>query len=412
MGKKESNFNTESEAKSSFDKLVEKAVAGDKTSLNLLCEEIMGDVFYRLKFLLGDKETAEDVSQEVMIKVSSNISKLRDPKAFRGWLASIITNEKNNYLKASLKQAATLDIDDYADLLQEEDEAFLPGAYAENEEMRRIIASVIQELPNRQREAVLFHYYDGLSVTETAKVMEISHPAVSKFLTKANSKIKQRLESLMPESERVLASGLVPMGIIVKDIMDTEKAEAILLNAEFFTQTIVRCSEVISAGHTIAATGTIGATASTANTAANTTGNVSAAGKNVAAIIATCACIIAAATVAVVLYFTAYVPSHETEKPPSADIALTFIGGSTHGAGYAHINPDGVDISGIDKTLLYWWITDEAENVITYGNYTDIQTATAYLSGSGISGEFIMHLQFEAEDFSSVTINENFYITS
>ncbi len=62
------------------------------------------------------------------------------------------------------------------------------------QEEQRIVIEIVDELPARQREAVMLHYYQGLSVTEIADVMEIAQQGVSAYLKYARDKVRTGIE--------------------------------------------------------------------------------------------------------------------------------------------------------------------------------------------------------------------------
>ena len=183
------------DARAELETLVERATQGDKKALCELCEEIAKGVLFQATHILGNQSNGEDVAQEVLLRVCESIRSLRNPKAFKGWLARIIINEKNRYLAKNSKQTSVLNIDDYLENILEDKEDFLPHECAENKEMRKVVMEVISSLPIRQREAVMLHYYDGLSVTEVAEVMEVTTQSVSKSLAIARQKLRREFEN-------------------------------------------------------------------------------------------------------------------------------------------------------------------------------------------------------------------------
>jgi RNA polymerase sigma-70 factor (ECF subfamily) len=70
----------------------------------------------------------------------------------------------------------------------------LPQEYIESEEVREAVMDVVKTLPQKQREAVMLHYYNGLSVTDTAVAMDINKSNVTRYLEQARNKIKRELE--------------------------------------------------------------------------------------------------------------------------------------------------------------------------------------------------------------------------
>ena len=188
------NADTDKQAKEAvFDALVRRSISGDSDALCELCEKIAKGVLYLTTYLVGNKTDAEDISQIILIRVFENIKSLREPKAFNVWLAKIIGNESNRYLKNSLKFGVLLNIDDYLDNRVEDNEESLPQEYVENEEQRQAVTGVLSSLTERQKETVMLHYYDGLSVTEVAEVMKISKQSVSEYLAVSRKKLRREL---------------------------------------------------------------------------------------------------------------------------------------------------------------------------------------------------------------------------
>ena len=185
----------EVETRAEYEALAEEASQGCKKALCKLCEKISKGVLFQLTYILGNQSNAEDVSQEVLIRVCMNIRSLRNPKAFKGWLARIIVNEKNRYLAKHMKQGGTSmrNIDDYLERIMEEDDDVIPHGHVENEELNKIVMEVISDLPMRQREAVMLRYYSDLSVTEVAESMNVTTQTVSKSLALAHEKLKRGL---------------------------------------------------------------------------------------------------------------------------------------------------------------------------------------------------------------------------
>ena len=181
-----------------FEQTVERAIQGDGDALCYLCEKISKSVIFQVTHILGGQANAEDVSQEVLIRVCENIAKLRSPKAFKVWLSRIIINEKNRYLAKSMRRVEVLHIEDYMESVAEDNDNFLPQQSAENTEMRGAVMGIIQSLPKRQREAIVLYYYEGLSVGDIADTLEITSQSVSKHLALAREKLRQGLREWSP----------------------------------------------------------------------------------------------------------------------------------------------------------------------------------------------------------------------
>jgi len=189
-----------------LDALVEKVIQGDSTSFDDLCGKISNKVLCQASYSLATYEDAEDVAQEVLLKVWKNIYKLREPKAFRKWLNTIISNTKNNHLAKNIRHSAILDIDDYLERLLETRSEYIPTANFENTELCSVIQGLIVGLPERQKKALVLRYYSELSFPEIAEVMGVTRQTASRNATLASKKIRGRLEKHPVAAGRKLAA--------------------------------------------------------------------------------------------------------------------------------------------------------------------------------------------------------------
>ena len=193
-----------------FEKLVKKAIRRNREATEDLCRTIAKRVLFHTTHKLKSRTDAEDVAQEVLIRVCSKIHELKEPKAFYGWLNTIIINETNRYRTKNYKYDDVLDMEEYADFKMEEDEEFLPQEYISREDLRKTVMESIDRLPERQLEAVMMHYYDELSLTETAKIMGVSVARVSQCLALAREKIKSEINKEIGQTTTVSGISLMP----------------------------------------------------------------------------------------------------------------------------------------------------------------------------------------------------------
>ena len=210
-------------AKAARERLVEQAMTGDHGALTELCKSIARNVLFRVSCRLRNQMDAEDVAQEILIRVCQKIRGLNDAKAFAGWLNSIIINETNRFLSQDSKQADIVSIDDYDDVEYEEEyRVFLPDEFAIREEDRKMIMDIVKGLPDRQHEAVMLHYYENMNVTETAAAMGISKPNVVRYLALARDKIKNEIENQSKKTGRMYSIGLLPIGALLTQVLKQE----------------------------------------------------------------------------------------------------------------------------------------------------------------------------------------------
>jgi RNA polymerase sigma-70 factor (ECF subfamily) len=146
--------------------------------------------------LLGDRTAAEDMTQEVFIKIHRALGTLdpgRDPWP---WIATIARNACRDHWRSSShrmdRRSDSLD----ADLAAAERLAAReapPDTSLEAGERERIVREAIAGLPEAQRELVLLFDYEGLSHLQVAELLGISHAAARKRYSRALQMLGERL---------------------------------------------------------------------------------------------------------------------------------------------------------------------------------------------------------------------------
>jgi RNA polymerase sigma-70 factor (ECF subfamily) len=168
---------------------------------------------------------AEDAAQEVLLKVYTKIEDLKEPKAFNGWLNSILLHETRQVMIRNSKAGVVVSLADYLDSIEEDNAELLPLDYILREEERQTVMDVLEKLSIRQREAVLLHYFDNLNVSETAEVMGVTQQAVSLYLKLARNKIKAELSTSTTVTKPLAARlGAMPAGPLLALAMQQEAA--------------------------------------------------------------------------------------------------------------------------------------------------------------------------------------------
>jgi len=353
--------------------LVSNAIKGDTESLHRLCESIAQSVLFRTKHILNNPMDAEDVSQNVLIRVCENIHTLRQPKAFKVWLGRIVTNEVRTHMTKSVSENVIVNIDDYVASLVDESEELFPQYCVEVKEFRQDVMDVLSDLPARQREAMMLYYYDQLSVGEIAKIMDIPHQSVSRYLALARVECGKKLKR-SSYIDKTKAMSIVPFGIVMSEVMKMETELFSPVNLVWFQNALAECDQYIAAAS--ASTGAIvaGSTAAVAATAAAATAVAATAeASTVAAVTSTAGSFPFSAILGVVgtlvtacavtLGLTLGAPTAEIDigPPPAMEARIIFDGGESY-RGTDRVNPTSarveIDESVGEVNVLQWRIVD------------------------------------------------------
>jgi len=177
----ESRMNGSADEKLSYD-------PGDldkKDQLEYLMLRFGKQVFKIAYYYLRDQYLAEDIHQEVFIRVYRNLEKFRRESSYYTWIYSITVNLCKDYLKsAALKKFITVGIVDYLTRsVQESNRMF---EEAEGGEIFRMV----MDLPVKYRIPISLHYFEGLSISEIARMLKTSESNIKVRLHRGREKLK------------------------------------------------------------------------------------------------------------------------------------------------------------------------------------------------------------------------------
>lgn len=249
--------------------LVTKAMADDKEALSQLCSEIINPVLYSIMQTVSNKTYADDITQEVMIKVCKNISKIREPKVFRAWLNKVIANETNRFMASVGNYQKKFE--SFDEISEMGDEA-LSVDMTTHTEASEIVLNVIKSLPIQQQKVVMLKYYEDMSVTEIAEIQGLAKTSVSTHLTRAHKKIKEELEAVA-KSLGIDVTNILSYGVFVSEILQKDSELFALENAAWVSEILEKCQPYIQAAGAaaIASSAAAGATATGATAAGTAT---------------------------------------------------------------------------------------------------------------------------------------------
>ena len=142
--------------------------------------------------VLSDFELSRDVVQESFISAYCDLSKLRDPTRFGGWLRGIVRNIAYRSLR-QLKHVRLLTAQ-LAQTVEEVAPAPSPAKSAQQQEQCQLVQCALQQLGVKNREAVSLHYVDGLSYTDIAAFLDVSEAAVLGRLQRGRRQLRKELK--------------------------------------------------------------------------------------------------------------------------------------------------------------------------------------------------------------------------
>ena len=159
------------------------------------------DTLYRFSLsLLRDPELARDAVQETAVRFLRQLPSFRGESQIRTWSLGIALNVVRE-IRRKRKNDSALPEDDttaFMSLAGIGRETQTPGGAAELSEQREKLREVLDQLPERQREALLLRFFEDLSVEETAKAMECAAGTVKATVHQALATLRKKLKVALP----------------------------------------------------------------------------------------------------------------------------------------------------------------------------------------------------------------------
>jgi RNA polymerase sigma-70 factor, ECF subfamily len=180
--------------------------AGDEQSFELLLQRYRTPLVNFLYRMVRAREEAEDLAQEVFLRVYRARKDYVPSAKFTTWLFRIATNlalnsvRDNRYqrMEVSLDAPVTIDTEDGDEKVLDIAEKH-PNIeqYLVEESRKRMIRHAIDKLPEKQRAAVLLHKYQELDYGDIARILECSESALKSLLFRAYETLRVELAPLV-----------------------------------------------------------------------------------------------------------------------------------------------------------------------------------------------------------------------
>lgn len=179
---------------------------GDEEAFAALVRRFQDRIVSLAYRYLGSAADAEDLAQEVFLRVYRAKESYEPSARFSTWIYRIASNTSLNHLrgrKARRKVAGPMPTDGEGDGAGDplDPASAAPGERLEKDELARVLRRIVDDLPDRQRIAILLNKYEGLGYEEVAAAMDLSVMAVKSLLTRARVNIKERLEPYLTSGE-------------------------------------------------------------------------------------------------------------------------------------------------------------------------------------------------------------------
>jgi RNA polymerase sigma-70 factor (ECF subfamily) len=189
--------------------LARRLMDGDQSAFEPFVEAIGSKVMQYTVLMCGQREDAEEVVQDTLLKIFGSFDQLREPERVKPWVFRIA---KNFCLMKRRKSVFAPEREISLDELMPErggesagrkieiaDWSALPEDKVLEAELKGRIGAALAELPHTYRSVVVLRDVEGLSTAETAEVLDLSEDAVKQRLHRGRLSLRKTLDGYLAE---------------------------------------------------------------------------------------------------------------------------------------------------------------------------------------------------------------------
>ena len=176
--------------------LIEQLKQGDETAFRTIVEQWKDMVYNTILGIVQNETEAEDLAQDVFIKVFEKISTFKGDSKFSTWLYRIATTTALDHLRSKKRKKRFGFLKSLGGDGDEKDsipDFHNPGVSLDNKERAAVLFKAIDSLPENQKTAYTLHKLEGLSYRDVSEVLNTTVSAVESLMSRANQNLRKQL---------------------------------------------------------------------------------------------------------------------------------------------------------------------------------------------------------------------------
>jgi RNA polymerase sigma-70 factor, ECF subfamily len=172
----------------SDEELLARIWGGDTTALEFLLSKYLQGIFSVSFRICGDADDANDITQNVCLKIMKHVKTFRKESEVKTWIYRIAYTESLQFIKW---RREFVELDEIEPYLGEPDTYLI-----DEKDARVLIQKSIHTLSYIDRSIILFYYYDDLKIREIADILDVNENTVKTRLSRAKLRLQPLLEPL------------------------------------------------------------------------------------------------------------------------------------------------------------------------------------------------------------------------
>lgn len=177
--------------------LIEQLKQGNETAFKTIVEQWKDMVYNTILGIVQNETEAEDLAQDVFIKVFEKISTFKGDSKFSTWLYRIATTTALDHLRSKKRKKRFGFLQSLGGGNDEKEtipDFHHPGVSLDNKERAAVLFKAIESLPENQKAAYTLHKLEGLSYRDVSEVLNTTVSAVESLMSRANQNLRKELE--------------------------------------------------------------------------------------------------------------------------------------------------------------------------------------------------------------------------
>ena len=196
---------------------------GNAAAFEKLVDKYQNRLISVLEHIVPNRDQAEDLAQEVFMRVYRARERYVPGAKFSTWLFTITHNVASNAIRRHVRRkeinltnspSGKVSVQPL-DTMAKAKSALMPARQIDQKEMSSIVRDAIQSLNERQRMAMLLSKFEGMSYIEISEAMNLSAQAIKSLLSRARGNLRDILQPYVD-------SGQLPLGVSTKPLSNTD----------------------------------------------------------------------------------------------------------------------------------------------------------------------------------------------
>lgn len=243
---------------------------GKEEGFNILYSYTYNFVYARARAATKNETDAQDLTQETFLQAYRGIASLEDDHNVYAWLGGIVFRQGAKlHHKTERESLVDEDQEFIFDNIETKDVDSLPEESAQLKATSDVVMSMIEELPELQRSAIVSFYYDHMKLEEIASIFDCSVNTIKSRLNYAKKFLKERVEEhQLRYNYKLFSFSPAVLLLALRELMDSEKYTMAPESAEKLYR--VACDSLGITASALATGAAVGSAATAATTASAT----------------------------------------------------------------------------------------------------------------------------------------------